>query len=210
MNIDFIYFDVGGVVILDYSKTNKWNQMLADLGISETDKSKINVLFDAEESKFCTGEKSAESFVETLRRDFNLNLPKTYSFLSEFISRFEPNPSLAKIIIDLRKKTRIGLLTNMYPNMLDGIKAKGLLPDVTWDVVVDSSVVGLRKPQPEIFKLSQEAAGVSPEKILFVENGIKHIEGAKKAGWNTLLYDPSDIETSNRNLLTILAVDKKS
>lgn len=40
--IKFIYFDVGGVVILDYSKTNKWNEMLTDLGIPEELKPKFN------------------------------------------------------------------------------------------------------------------------------------------------------------------------
>ena len=33
-DIKFIYFDIGGVLLLDFSKTNKWLEMRRDLGIS--------------------------------------------------------------------------------------------------------------------------------------------------------------------------------
>ena len=32
-DIKFVYFDVGGVLLLDYSGTDKWQQMKLDLGI---------------------------------------------------------------------------------------------------------------------------------------------------------------------------------
>ena len=54
--IKFIYFDVGGVVILDYSKTNKWNEMLEDLGVSEETKPMFNQLFEEHEQRICSGE----------------------------------------------------------------------------------------------------------------------------------------------------------
>ena len=32
--ISFVYFDVGGVILLDYSGTNKWVEMQRGLGIN--------------------------------------------------------------------------------------------------------------------------------------------------------------------------------
>lgn len=204
MNIDFIYFDVGGVAILDFSKTNKWNKMLNDIGVNPADVEKLNTLFDEEEPKYCVGEKEADSFIPILKHNFKLKLPADYSFLEDFVNRFERNPTLADIIKDLKGKYRLGLLTNMYPKMLDMIIGKGLLPKVEWDTIIDSSEVGFRKPHPEIYKLASGMAETSADKILFVENSKMHIDGAQKLGWNTFLYDPSDVAESNRKLLDLL------
>jgi len=43
-NIKFIYFDVGGVAILDFSKTNKWKEITKALEINKTrDKLDLNI-----------------------------------------------------------------------------------------------------------------------------------------------------------------------
>lgn len=204
MNIDFIYFDVGGVVVLDFSKTNKWDEMLCSVGISEKDKARLETIFDSEEPKFCRGEKSIETFVDVLKNEFSLPIPQNYSFLKEFVSRFEPNPSLSEIISSIKSKYRIGLLTNMYPGMLKKIKEKGLLPKVEWDVIVDSSEVGFLKPRKEIFSLAERLAGVHADRILFVENSQMHIDAASEMGWNTLLYDPASLRISNEKLTKFL------
>ena len=58
----------------------------------------------------------------------------------------------------------------MYPGMLDLISQRDLLPSVNWEIVIDSSVVGLSKPQDEIYILAAKEASVDPVSILFVEN----------------------------------------
>jgi FMN phosphatase YigB (HAD superfamily) len=92
----------------------------------------------------------------------------------------------------------------MYPGMLELIKLKGLLPDVDWDIVVDSSIEGVRKPQEKIFELSEQRAKVRSEQILFIENTQRHIDAAKQRGWNTFLYDPGSLEKSNKDLEAVV------
>lgn len=204
MRIKFIYFDVGGVAMLDFSKTNKWALLLKDLGIKENDFKKFNALYDEEEPKYCVGEKDMDSFVEILRNEFGLQLAPEFSLLDDLISRFEPNTELAKIIDSVKDEYRIGLLTNMYPRMLQSLNSAKLLPKINWEVIVDSSVVGFRKPQPEIFEIAQARAKVQAEEILYIENTQTHIDVAKALGWNTILYDPSDITNSNKLILETL------
>jgi putative hydrolase of the HAD superfamily len=95
----------------------------------------------------------------------------------------------------------MGLLTNVYPRMLDEVKKRKILPPIQWDVVVDSSVVGYQKPDPKIFEIAQKMAGVDKSNILFVENSIENIDAAKVLGWNTFHYDSIHIEISNTALL---------
>lgn len=198
--IKFIYFDVGGVVILEFSKTNKWQELTQVLGIKEPDRKRFDKIFNEFEPEICIGKKSLEEFIEVVNLEFGLSLPTDYSMLDDFVDRFEPNPSLNPILNKLSKQYALGLLTNMYPNMLNKIKNRNILPTIKWDVVIDSSVVGFRKPQDEIYKLAEDKSGFDADRILFIENSPINIDAAKKRGWQTLLYDPSDIFGSNKKL----------
>ena len=98
----------------------------------------------------------------------------------------------------------IGLLTNMYPKLLRAINKRGLMPDIKWDVIIDSSIEGLRKPQTEIFELARDKAGVNNDETLFVDNTERNVEAAKRMGWQTYLYDPSNVSKSNLGLFKLL------
>lgn len=202
-SISFIYFDVGGVLALDFSKNNKWKQMLEDLGVSGQKRTRFEQLFDKYEPEICIG-RAIEEFVAEAQKELDINFPPNYSMTRDFVDRFEPNEGLYNIVEKLSKDYSLGLLTNMYPGMLELIKLKGLLPEVDWDIVVDSSIEGVRKPQEKIFELSEQRAKVRPEQILFIENTQRHIDAAKQRGWNTLLYDPGSLEKSNKDLEAVV------
>lgn len=70
--------------------------------------------------------------------------------------------------------------------------------------MVDSSVVGYQKPDKEIFIIAQARANVNPRSILFIDNSEEHIAAAKKMGWLTIIYHPSDSEYSTQTLLRLL------
>lgn len=201
--IKFIYFDVGGVVIRDFSGTNKWEELKAGMGIKPERTEAFNEIFDKYEPEVCIG-LDVETLVPMLKEKLKLQLHEDYSFLQDFVSRFEKNESIWPIIERLRSKYKIGLLTNMYPNMLDAIYKAGLMPDVTWNTVIDSSIEKVRKPQTEIFQLAQDRSGFKGEEILFIDNGAKHVEAAKKFGWQGFVYDPTNTEKSNKDLEAIL------
>lgn len=201
--IRFVYFDVGGVVIKDFSKTNKWDELVTALGISAKVRSEFNDLFNEYKSEFFVGTELSV-FVEAASQKFGLFFPDGYDMTADIVSRFAANPSLWPIIKDIQSRKRIGLLTNMYPRMLDLIKGSGLFPEIDWEVVIDSSIEGCRKPDAEIYQLAVDRSGVEPVEILLVDNSIPNIEAAKSLGWQTFLYDPADVEASNSNLSLIL------
>ena len=197
--IKFIYFDVGGVVILDYSKTNKWNEMLADLGIPEEIKPKLNLLFDEHENKICVGE-DINIFIQEARQKLGLSFQSNYDMTRDFVNRFEVNKPISKLIRKLKKDFMLGLLTNQYPGMLSMIIEKGLMPKVDWDVIIDSSLEKIRKPDPEIYLLAENKVKADPKSILFVDNKQSLLEPARKRGWQLFEYDPSNPEISTTRL----------
>jgi len=47
----FIYFDVGGVVLLDFSETEKWEELKSAMGVNEIDIGKFNKVWDKYEDR---------------------------------------------------------------------------------------------------------------------------------------------------------------
>jgi putative hydrolase of the HAD superfamily len=63
--------------------------------------------------------------------------------------------------------------------------------DELFDVVVDSSKVGMRKPDPEIYRLTCRRLGVSPERCVFIDDLLCNVEAADALGMRTILcLDP--------------------
>jgi HAD superfamily hydrolase (TIGR01509 family) len=199
--IKFVYFDVGGVVELDFSGTNKWEELKKEIGITPELRDEYDKLWSEIEKRLCV-DLDADVFFEKIKKHFHLNTPANYYFLQNgFVDRFEVNPSIWPVIREINKKYPVGLLTNMYVNMFPAIQKRGLLPPVVWRQIIDSSVVKLRKPDLEIYELAQKLAGVLPDEILFVDNQPKNLTPATTLGWQTFLYDSANPKESSQKLL---------
>jgi putative hydrolase of the HAD superfamily len=88
---------------------------------------------------------------------------------------------------------RTALLTNVSR---DGESLwRPLIPvDDLFDVVVDSSRVGLRKPDPAIYHLTCERLGVRPAECLFVDDLECNVDAARELGMEAIqCLDPVEI-----------------
>ncbi len=200
--VSFVYFDLGGVVILDMNVGDKWTELRRELGVTPERDAEFIEFFRKYESKSLLGEGQIDDFLPLIKERFHSNLPVGYSLLMDgFIKRFEANKQIWPVIDKISKNYKIGLLTDAYTHMLDEVKKKGIMPDVKWDAVVDSSMVKAKKPETKVFKIAENKAGVSGTEIFFIDNKLQNIDGARNFGWKTLLYDPNNIKESNNELL---------
>ncbi len=80
----------------------------------------------------------------------------------------------------------VALLTNNLAEFNDGWRS--LLPvDELFAEVVDSSRVGMRKPDPAIYHLTQERLGVDdPASVLFLDDAEGNIAAARQIGWRAV------------------------
>lgn len=70
-----------------------------------------------------------------------------------------------------------------------------------FDVVVISAEVGMRKPQPEIFRFTTEKLGVDASKCVFVDDHPGHLKAALDEGMTTVLHrSPSETIPQLRDL----------
>jgi putative hydrolase of the HAD superfamily len=79
------------------------------------------------------------------------------------------------------------LVTN---NIREGESSwRAMLPvDDLFDVVVDSSAVGMRKPDPRIFAHTLSLlGGLAPDRAVFLDDVETNLTGARRAGLHTVL-----------------------
>lgn len=84
---------------------------------------------------------------------------------------------------------RTAILTNNVREW--GNYWKGSIPMDLFDEIVDSCDVGLRKPDPAIYRLTCERLKVAPEAAVFLDDTRRHVEGARNVGLQAILVrDP--------------------
>jgi epoxide hydrolase-like predicted phosphatase len=102
---------------------------------------------------------------------------------------------MVEFCLGLRQR---GLLTGLLTNNAKEFEAawKAMLPlDDLFDDVVDSSEVGLRKPDPAIYRLSLERLDVQPGEAVFIDDAPGNVAGAVAVGIPSVLigHDRADV-----------------
>jgi HAD superfamily hydrolase (TIGR01549 family) len=97
----------------------------------------------------------------------------------------------------VNKLKRAGLLVGVISNTEDG-RLKELLELVEiaahFDLLVDSYVVGLRKPDAVIFQQTLEQLALKPHEAVYIGDSYGHdVLGARSAGLRAILLDPLDL-----------------
>jgi putative hydrolase of the HAD superfamily len=92
----------------------------------------------------------------------------------------------------LRRARAAGVRTGLISNSMGaGRYDRSTFPEL-FDGVVISGDVGMHKPQPEIFLLGAERAGVAAEKCVFVDDLRQNCEGAEAVGMTAVLHRSAD------------------
>jgi putative hydrolase of the HAD superfamily len=88
---------------------------------------------------------------------------------------------------------RAALLTNNIREWEPLWRAKLPEIDELFELVVDSAFVGLRKPDPAIFRLTLERlGGVAPERCVFLDDVDVNCEAARELGMAAVRFESAE------------------
>ena len=94
-------------------------------------------------------------------------------------------PAMVRALERVHATLRTALLTNnLAPMDRTGELASALLPHV--DVVIESAVVGVRKPDPAFFRLACDALEVEPADCVFLDDLGVNCKAARRLGMHTI------------------------
>ena len=114
-----------------------------------------------------------------------------------------------EVLLQLKQQYPMVLVSNFYGNIATVLQEFKL--DGIFDTIIESAVVGVRKPDPQIFTLGVEALGMQPDEVIVVGDSMdKDIIPAGKAGCHTIWFkgegwtnDPVD-ESAAEKVITDL------
>jgi putative hydrolase of the HAD superfamily len=186
--VRFIYFDINGCLVQASQRalTRLADDYALPLDIVETAYWRYN-------DEVCRGTLSMTDFNHVMAD--RLRIPEI-DWAKYYLESVEIIQPMQDVVNWAAERYEVGLLTNIMPGLVSAMKSRSLLPDVDYRVVVDSSEVGMSKPNPEIFRLAQERAGVAPQEILFIDDTPANLRAAQEFGWHVQLFDDYHIEES--------------
>ena len=90
-----------------------------------------------------------------------------------------------RVLLKLRGRCPLVLVTNFYGNMHSVLRDFGM--EELFQTVVESAVVGVRKPDPAIFRKALDFLGLPPQDVCVVgDSMMKDILPAKSLGCHTV------------------------
>jgi putative hydrolase of the HAD superfamily len=101
-----------------------------------------------------------------------------------------PKPAMIEAIERIRERgLRTAALTNNWANGDGGGTPPGLRSLAIFDVVVESAVEGMRKPDPRIYAITCERLGVEPTEAIFLDDIGANLKPARAMGITTIKVD---------------------
>ena len=182
---DLLLFDLGGVLVYFDGITP-----LRKLTQNRLDPDSIRRLWLVSPwtREFQKGRCSPVEFAAGFVKENNLDINP-----QEFLQQFESwehglMPGAAELLQELRVNYKIGCLTNnneLHWNIhVNKIKITPL-----FHVRYVSHLIGMVKPDAEIFNHVIKDRGVAPQRIVFFDDNIECVEGARKAGMTAFHTD---------------------
>jgi putative hydrolase of the HAD superfamily len=147
-------------------------------------------------AKFENGDISSAEFRDIIRERSSakeLSDKQIDDALCAFLT--DVDPKKVTMLLELKKKYRLLLLSNNNPIAWEGCKtlfkeaSGGIAIDDVFDNLYLSYQMNLSKPGEAIFNELLIKEGILPHESLFIDDAPKNIETAKKLGFNVLLYN---------------------
>ena len=192
--IKAVIFDVGGVLAIE-NKPLKTIGKINHFGVHEYIAKKLKIsldqYFDSIDTNYALSiegkisEKKTISFLSKNLKTTSKKLIKLYK--KAYKKNFKQNKQLFKQAFKLKQLGyKITILSDQwylsYRALMSDKKYKKFSP------VIVSCFVGMRKPNPKIYKLTLKKLKLKPSECIFIDNQEWNIKPAKKLGIKTILF----------------------
>ncbi|MBY0231797.1 MAG: HAD family phosphatase [Gemmataceae bacterium] len=187
MPIRTIVFDFGNVLARFCHR--RAAEQVARLGPPSLSADLVHAhILDADlEERFEKAQLTAAEVLASMRAKFGLaGTDAELAFACSDI--FTPIPETHAVIRRLHGRYRLYLLSNT--NELHFARFRQQFDEVLslFDGILASHLVGLRKPDPAIYRLIEQRSGCRPEECLFIDDLPANVAAAEALGWRAIRF----------------------
>jgi len=98
-------------------------------------------------------------------------------------------PEMVNVVRYLKGRVRLGAITNNVVREEEPSRERAFDLEELFEVVIESSKVGLRKPDARIYEMACASLGVSPRESAFLDDIGANLKGARALGMTTIRVD---------------------
>ncbi len=195
MKIKALIFDVGGVLQLGKKPLEYYKGKPHSLGVHEYISRKLKIsldqYFDSVDTaytKSIEGEISEKKALKIMARNLKTTSKKLKEFYKQaYKENFKLNKELLKFAFKKKKQGyKIAILSDQWYLSKKALVLKDFYNK--FDATIVSCDVGVRKPNPGIYKLTLKKLRLSAKETIFIDNQEWNIKPAEKLGMKTVLF----------------------
>src|SRR4029453_1093954 len=201
-----VVFDAGHTLLeMDYARLTVYltsrGHHLGEATVTDAER-RARMRLDVERSAQATRERTGEGrYVRYLAEYLGITDDAERSAIAEWRRGFnvpiglchQADSNAAKALQHARGMGLVvGVISNSNGSVQRALVEAGLAAHLQF--VIDSSVVGITKPDPRIFELGARAARATPEEIVYIgDSYFVDVVGARRAGLGAVLFDPGRV-----------------
>ena len=195
LEVQVVFFDVGGVLL-----SNGWGhesrQKAAKFFCLNYDE--LNILHNFIYNVYEIGKISLDDYLDTvvfnLPRDFTKNEFKDFIF-----AQSKELPDMLQWLIKWKQDCGFRIISiNNEGKELNDYRIEKFGLHQCFDAFISSGEVGMRKPDPGIYRLAMGIAQVKPENCVYFDDRTMLVQQAQKMGIHS--FHHQDFETTKKNL----------
>ena len=199
--IEAIIFDFGGVLLTDSYVRYRLAEFDAILGWPEG--SLFERLYSgAAWEAVSTGRWSLDEFWNEVGVPFAGRLPADFGSFRDSFHGETMDEAVLRLALRLRTRYRIALLSNatiLLPRRLHSVPELAGLFDVT----VISAFEGMRKPNPDIYRLTCQRLNLAPEACVFIDDKVRNTDVALALGMKAIEHRDAATTAADLRLLGV-------
>lgn len=183
--IEFVYFDLGNVLV-SFDPKIACNNLVERFGVQE--QQAWQAIYDSGiQDRFEHGQLNGEEFATEIRDLLGISAQRmpTAGLLDAVSDMFKPIDAMAEVLHRVRENGfGVGLLSNTCHAHWDWIRRQSYrMNQFRFDVTVLSFEEGAMKPDPVIYEVAEERAGVPVKSLLFLDDKPENTRAAIYRNW---------------------------
>lgn len=193
--LKFLFLDVGGVLL-----TNGWGHESRQLSAEKfkIDYAEMDALHNLTFNIYEIGKITLDDYLDTVV----FNQPRNFTredYKAFIFSESKELPDMLQWLVEWKKTCGLRIISiNNEGKELNDYRIKKFGLHRCFDAFISSCEVGMRKPDPGIFKLALGVAQANPEQCYYFDDRLLLVEMARNTGIN--VFHHTDFERTKKIL----------
>lgn len=196
--ITTLFLDIGGVLL-----TNGWDRSLRKRAIQKFELEEAEIeerhplfFFGLEEDKISMDE-YLDGVIFFKKRPFSKE-----EFVQWITSQSTELPNMIDFLKTIKKRHHLKVISlNNESRVLHEYRAKKFKLDELFDCFLSSYILGMRKPEKEMYRLALDVAHITPHQALYIDDSLILTKVASKMGIHAICH--RDFETTKREVVSL-------